>query len=118
MQAFVLVIILAFGIQFRIDFKPGYRLLLYGLCFYSLTQCITATLSSRNPILTYAWFNSARELSYDCVLLVWICALYQLVPSAASDANPVSAEMYGQMAPELNLRLRQLNDRVAEMLNL
>ncbi len=118
MQAFVLVIILAFALHFRIEFRPGYRLLLYGLCFYSVTQCIITTLSSRNPILTYAWFNSARELSYDGVLLVWICAIYQLIPSAEPDTSTISAAMYNHMAPALNLRLRQLNDRMAEMLNL
>ncbi len=118
MQAFLLVIILAFGVQFRISFRPGYRPMLYSLCFYSLTQCVIATLSSRNPILTYAWFNAARELSYEGVLLVWIYALWHLVPVPVREASPVSAEAYGEMAPELNLRLRQLNDRVAEMLHL
>ena len=118
MQAFVLVVILAFAVHFRIEFRPGYRLLIYGLCFYSVTQCIIATLSSRNPILTYAWFNSARAISYAGVLLVWICAIYQLIPSLEPDTSTVSAATYREMAPVLNLRLRQLNDRMAEMLNL
>jgi hypothetical protein len=118
MQAFVLVIILAFAFWYRIEFRQGYRLLLYGLCFYSVSQCIVAALSSQNPILTYAWFNTARELAYDGVLLVWICAVYQLLPSAEPDRATISAEMYEEMAPALNLRLRELNDRMTGMLNL
>ena len=118
MQAFVMVVILAFAVQFRIEFSPGYRLLLYGLCFYSVTQCIMATLSFRNPVLTFAWFNAAREVAYALVQVSWIYALYHMVPAVEFKPAPDSAELYDRMAPELNLRMQQLNNRMTEMWNL
>jgi hypothetical protein len=116
MQAIGLVIILAFGVYYAVDFKPGHRAFLIGFCAYSLVQCVTSTISYQNPIRSYEWFSISRELAFDVILCVWIYAASRLVYVPREKAL-AHAGIYDQLAPELNFRLRQLNNQLAGILH-
>jgi hypothetical protein len=116
MQAIGLVIILAFSVYYAVDFKPGHRAFLLGFCAYSLVQCVTSAISYQNPIRSYAWFSVSRELVFDATLCAWIYASSRLV-YVSRDASPAHGEIYGSLAPELNFRLRQLNNQLTGILH-
>jgi hypothetical protein len=118
MQAILLITIMALAAYYNIEFRPGFRILLAGLCMYSLVQCIVATISSQNPVLTYPWFNVSRQIAFWGTLGTWFYALLKFSPVSQPLPSAVSSEAYQQFAPQVNYRLRELNDRLAEMLNL
>lgn len=117
MQAVLLVTILAFSAYYAVDFKPGYRAFLVGFCLYSLTVCVVTTVSYQNLVGSYPWFSHARELMFDGVLCLWFYAAMKLAAAPSPGDPAVPPDLYNQLAPDLNLRLRQLNNQLAGILH-
>lgn len=117
MQAFLLVAILAFAAYYAIDFKTGYRAFLVGLCIYSVTLCVVVTVAALNPNHTFRWFSLARQLAFDGMLCLWVYASFKLAPAPKTGSDADSTGIYARLAPELNYRLRELNNQLAGILH-
>ena len=104
--------------HYSIPIHPIYKALLGGFCFYScmvvlVNTILQAILFRRFPQFEPIW-QTATLLSFVGVLLVWAVALRK--PFPASDERPVvlSASVYQQISPEINARLRLLNEQLGQ----
>jgi len=120
---------LAFGIavvaclllvhHYSIPIHPVYKALLGGFCFYSCTVVLVNTLAGvlfvhGNPNYQMIW-QSATLISFVLVLFVWTVALRKplVEPERVLQAGPQELETsYWEMSPQINERLRQLNDQL------
>ena len=100
---------------YRIPIQPPVKLLGLGLGLFSVVQAI-------NNSFLYAWFqsffsswNEIRVLSFDLALLVWCWGLRKAVVLAEAP-KLLEAEVYGELAPQVSYRLRELNSRLVEIL--
>lgn len=87
-----------------------------GLAIYSSVAIMNNTVRF-NFFVSYAQtWSVMRRLSYDAAVLIWLWPLLRPVP--AQEAAPVMASpgVYGELAPEFSGRMRELNDRLLEIL--
>ena len=112
----LLLLLLAISHYYGIRVPSPERLLIVGLCAWSLVQVLNDIgwqiwLSSETY---FAWANKIRMLSYQAAVLVWIYAVRRPVP-AEQPQPAMNAALYNRVAPEVNLRLQALNDRLLEI---
>src|SRR2546426_8489563 len=81
--------------------------LLYS-CFFVLNDTI---LESRLHRYTALW-NLLGTLSFLASLVIWNWALREKQPEATLAPEMLSDDVYRQMTPEINSRLRALNDQL------
>jgi hypothetical protein len=110
--AFVLCLLLVRHYSVAID--PVYKMLLGGFCFYSCGVVVADTLLKQQftdhfPRYSEVW-NEFELLIFFTVLVIWIVALRHPVRVTAQPRTPTSGGAYEQLAPQLNTRLRELND--------
>jgi hypothetical protein len=117
MQAILLIAIFAFSAYYGVEFKPGYRAFLLGLCIFSTAQCVLTTLSALKLDSTLTLFSHSRELVFDGVLCFWVYACLKLAPVTKTAPEFLPLGAYENLAPELNFRLRQLNNQLAGILH-
>ena len=61
-------------------------------------------------------WGSIRLSAFFVSMSIWCFALRKRLPAPAKDPQLLPAEMYGELSPAINLRLRAFNDRLVEML--
>jgi len=114
--AVLLMLLLAISHYYGIRVPTPERLLIVGLCAWSLVQVLNDIgfhiwLSSETY---FAWANKIRMLSYQAAVLVWIFAVRRPLPTEQPQPA-MNAALYNRVAPEVNLRLQALNDRLLEI---
>jgi hypothetical protein len=62
-----------------------------------------------------SWWALTRTMSFNVSLLVWCWALRKPMPVPESPRE-LEPGVYDHLAPQVSYRLRQLNDRLLEML--
>jgi hypothetical protein len=62
------------------------------------------------------WFSAVRLSAFFISMSIWCLALRKPLPVPAKDPQLLPAELYGELSPAINLRLRAFNDRLVEML--
>jgi hypothetical protein len=126
----VLVTLLLIGRYYQLELDPLERRVAAGLCVWSVVMTITNAFMAQaaathlpswhgyyywlNQI--YTWWYSARAIPVLCVLIAWALALRQPVPAARPAPVLLPASAYGDLSPDVNLRLRALNMRLMELL--
>jgi hypothetical protein len=110
-----LVLALAFMRYYLIPIDRLIALVSAGLIFYSAVQVIN------NEFLfnwqTFAPIYSAIVVnSFVISMLIWLVAVWRPIPAQAPAPVLLRPQAYGDMMPEMNLRLRHLNDRLLELL--
>jgi len=99
---------------------PGaYKMILGGFCLYSCTEILIHTvMQSLVKKAFYAYepiWQSAPTLSFIVVLFIWVVALWKPLPIEARQAAPPSQSVYQRLSPEINERLRELNERLLRL---
>jgi hypothetical protein len=61
-------------------------------------------------------WNSIRTLGFISSISIWCYALRKPLPAPAKEPVLLPAEVYKELSPAVNLRLRSFNDRLLEML--
>ena len=64
----------------------------------------------------FPWWNAFRVLSLDLALAIWCWGLRRPATVAAPETTLLEPKVYEALAPQVNYRLRELNDRLLEML--
>jgi hypothetical protein len=116
MIAAVLLALLATCAYYRISVEPSYRWIVVGLCFNSIIQALNNSFL-RNWLSTQIFFwNGIRLSSFNIAIVVWCVALWK--PLLAERPAPVllGQQMYDELTPQVNYRLRILNQRLLEIL--
>jgi hypothetical protein len=98
---------------YSISIDPVYKALLGGFCFYSCSFVVIDTLYKALSQLNYPAFdvwNNSELIAFSVVLVAWAVALRHSVRVPALQASSASQPPYDQISPQLNARLRELND--------
>jgi hypothetical protein len=64
----------------------------------------------------YRIWSAVRVSSFIISISIWCFALRKPLPAPVQDPVLLPAEVYGELSPAINLRLRAFNDRLVEML--
>jgi hypothetical protein len=112
--AAVIVMLLLFARYYDVAVGPPLRLLALGLCLYS---CVSAL----NDAILERWLNRYVSLWNECgmavflaCLLLWSWAFRKSAPKAVAAPLFSSGSAYLSLIPEVNLRLRSLNEQLIE----
>jgi hypothetical protein len=116
MIAAVLLALLAICAYYRIGAEPSYRWIVIGLSFNSIIQALNNSFL-RNWLSTHILFwNGIRLSSFDIAIVVWCLALWRPLPAERPAPVLLSQQAYDELTPQVNYRLRILNQRLLEIL--
>ena len=87
-----------------------------GLVFYSAVQVADHEFISVFRTGFYPLYAQIVVNSFAISMLIWLAAVWKPVPAEAPSTAMLGAQAYGQVMPEVNLRLRELNSRLLEIL--
>jgi hypothetical protein len=104
---------------YSIQVPAAYKMILGGFCFYSCTEILINTvlqtlLKTEFDAYQPIWQTSTM-LSFLVVLFVWVAALWKPLPVEARQASPPSDSIYQRLSPEINDRLRELNEKLLRL---
>jgi hypothetical protein len=101
---------------YSIQVPAAYKMILGGFCLYSCTEILIHTvLESLANKAFYAYervWQSSTMISFLVVLFIWVAALWKPLPIEARQAAPPSDSIYKRLSPEINERLRELNEKL------
>lgn len=111
--AIAIILCLLLVRHYTISIDPVYKAILGGFCFNSCGAIIADTLLRAQiqlhfPAYAEVW-NEMEMLIFFVVLVVWVVALRHPVRVLASPGT-TGAVPYEEFAPQINARLRELND--------
>ncbi|PYT55278.1 MAG: hypothetical protein DMG43_03675 [Acidobacteria bacterium] len=110
--AAVIVMLFTFAHYYEVGVEPAVRTLAVGFLLYSCFFVLNDTiLESRLHRYTALW-NLLGTLSFLASLVIWNWALREKQPEATLAPEMLSDAVYRQMTPEINSRLRALNDQL------
>lgn len=106
-----------FARYYRLPYSTRDLRVALGFCLYSSFFVINDTILSRYLTELHPLWNFLGSVSYIASVALWIRA-YVRQEVAVDTVDPLKvAGTYGQLSPELNLRLRLLNDQLSSMLD-
>ena len=111
--AAVIVLVFVFLRHYEVVSEPSVRSLALGFCVYSCVQALILTIFE-NFASTYSIWNALRVFAYLACLLVWTWALRKFIPRPAVAPMLFSRAVYQQLSPEINARLRALNEQLIQ----
>lgn len=104
---------------YSIQVPAAYKMILAGFCFYSCTEILINTVlqvllkksfDDYQPI-----WQSSTMLSFIVVLFIWAAALWEPLPVEARPPAPPSDSIHQRLSPEINERLRELNEKLLRL---
>jgi hypothetical protein len=108
----ILVSLLIFARYYRIALYRPHEALAVGFCFFS---CVSVLNDSIFSVLlrryAFTW-NGLRMSAYLLVLIAWLQAFYKLAPVRPLTPVLIPQALYDEHVPQMNERLRELNDRL------
>jgi len=104
---------------YSIHVPAAYKMILAGFCFYSCTEILIntvlqAVLKKSFDAYQPIW-QSSTMLSFIVVLFIWAAALWQPLPVEARPPAPPSDSIHQRLSPEINERLRELNEKLLRL---
>lgn len=109
----VVVLLFLFVHYYRVTMTPGIRTLAIGFFLYSCFQALNNTLLEGWYSQYLAFWNLAGTLAFLASLLLWTWVLREKQPAMTSVPQLLSDGLYRELAPEINLRLRALDEHLS-----
>jgi hypothetical protein len=104
--------------HYSVPVHPAYKALLGGFCFYSCTVVLLNTVGQTLFPPEFAHYQLiwqvATTVSYAIVQVVWAVALRKPLPAEEKQHALLPASLYQQISPEINQRLRLINEQLAK----
>jgi hypothetical protein len=127
----ILVAMLLIGNYYRLPMDSLQKWIALGICFFCITEFANSTvLRNLFTQYMYSWAGMKSQIervnnlwNTVCVAASWIsigswCFLLRKpLPAPAIQPVLLPAEIYQELAPAINQRLRTFNDRLLEVLN-
>ncbi|HEX2711609.1 MAG TPA: hypothetical protein VHM88_05215 [Candidatus Acidoferrales bacterium] len=122
--AVVGILVLWLGIcrYYRISLEPVQKMIALGMGFYSAVQVLNNSFV-RDGLMQYFhltpylhWWNGIRMVSFQAALVIWLLALRKPLPERAPAPTLLPQRVYDELSPQVNYRLRGLNERLLEIL--
>ncbi len=111
--AAVIVALFLFARYYGLPVEHLDRSLCIGFCLYSCFTVINDSVFDKYLLNYVNFWNFLGVLIFLASLLIWIGAAHAYpAKAAAREFAFVSKEEYGRLSSELNVRLRQLNERL------
>ena len=114
--AVVLLTLLFVSGYYGIRLEPVQRMVALGLGFYSTIQVLNNSIASEWLSQFFHWWASIRMISFQVALLIWWWALRKPLPAVTAAPVLLSQNVYDELTPQINHRLRLLNQRLLEIL--
>ena len=112
--AIILLLLLVISSYYRIPVPKLEGMLALGLGVWSLLLVANDAALALWPKY-FPWGRAVRMASFQAVLLIWIAALRKPALHEAAAPLLLAQTVYDELAPQTNLRLRLLNDRLLEI---
>jgi hypothetical protein len=116
--AIALVACLLLVRHYMVPVRPTYKTLLAGFCFYSCTVVVLNTVAQTLLPAEFAHYQPIWQIttvaSFAIVQVVWAVALGKPVPVEEKQPPLFAASIYQQISPEINQRLRLINEQLAK----
>jgi hypothetical protein len=104
---------------YSIQVPAAYKMILGGFCLYSCTEILIHTVLQSLVTNTYRAYEpiwqSSTMLSFIGVLFIWVAALWKPLPIENRRAAAPSDSIYQRLSPEINERLRELNEKLLRL---
>jgi hypothetical protein len=109
--------LLLFARYYILEMDPLDRALSIGFCLYSCFYVINDSLLEKWMEPYAGLWGFMDIITFLACLLIWIQAVRAYAPARVSVAQQtVPYNVYGTLSPEVNSRLRTLNDQLAQLL--
>jgi hypothetical protein len=112
--AAVIVMLLLFARYYDVAVGPPLRLLAVGLCLYSCVSALNDAILERWLYRYVSLWNALGMTAFLACLLLWSWAFRKSAPQAGAAPLFPSGSVYLNLIPEMNLRLRSLNEQLME----
>jgi hypothetical protein len=113
-MATVIVLLFLFARYYEVDVEATVRTLAIGFFLFSCFRILDDTIFE-NWFLSYREFwNRLGALAFVASLLLWAWALRRTQPRTGDKPVMLSASLYQWMAPEINSRLKTLNENLGQ----
>src|SRR5262249_14956842 len=103
--------------RYGIPLLPLHRLILFGLCFYSTIQVANNQLNWLEPARLLPLFDAVRRVSITISASVWLYAAARQFETKAKGLEVNFAADVGELGPRVHDRLRDLNDKLGDLLH-
>ena len=110
--ATVIVVLFLFTRYYHVRTEGTDRSLAIGFCLYSCFRVLNDTVADRYLHSYAELWSVLGMLAYFASLLLWSWALWKPRAESAADENLLPTGVYQSAAPQINLRLRSLNDQL------
>jgi hypothetical protein len=111
------VALLLFARYYMLEINPLDRALSIGFCLYSCFYVINDSLLERWMEPYVGFWGFMDIITFLACLLIWIQAVRVYAPARVSvTTQTVPCDQYGTLSHEVNIRLRLLNDQLAQVL--
>ena len=115
MQAVLLLLVLALVAYYHLRVAPLYRFVLIGICIYAAVTVADSQLYLLNSKMADSIFGYVRQGSYSISLAVWTYAVWRWGRTPATPPDLISQQKYDELSPQVHDRLRELNDKLANL---
>ncbi len=122
--AVILLTLLFISAYYRIRLEPVVRLVALGLCFFSTVQMLNNSFLVEwlvqyfRLMRFFPLWDGIRTVSFNVAVVIWCLAVWRPLSATAPGAILLPQQVYAELAPQVNYRLRMLNQRLLEMLKI
>ena len=113
--AAVIVTLLLFARYYDIAVAPSLRLVALGLCVYSCVSVLNDAILERWLSRYVDLWNASGMVAFLACLFVWSWAFRKVAPQSAAEPMFHDGSVYLNIIPEMNLRLRILNEQLMRL---
>jgi hypothetical protein len=116
-MATVIVALFLFVRYYGVEAGFADRSVAVGFCLYSCFVVLNNTILERFLDNYAALWTFLEMVAFLASLLLWSWAVWEKLPEKATEPEMLADGVYGEMAPEINLRLRVLNENLEQFWN-
>ena len=113
----VMVILFLFARYYEIVPEPAVRALAIGFFLYSCFRVVNDTILTQRLAQYEDQWRLLGTLAFFASVSLWFSALRKPLPAPASGPAMLPSEIYRTLAPEMNVRLRRLNEQLNKLGN-
>jgi len=111
----VLVVLFLFARYYEIVPEPTVRIVAIGFFLFSCFRVVNDTILQHSLARYVEVWRLLGGLAFFASLTLWLSAFRKPVPALVSGPALLPGEIYRTLAPQVNLRLRRLNDQLSKL---
>ncbi len=111
-MATVIVLLFVFARYYEVGAEPAARTVAIGFLLYSCFRVLNDTILEGWLHRYATLWNLLGTLSFLASMLLWTWAFRRTQPATTFETELVPEDLYRTLAPEINARLRELNEQL------